>query len=315
MRKVQLPIWAQCCVKLLILSLCGGMGSIPLLVDASITSCTATTVGISFGQYTGVTNNTNGSISLRCNYTGTSNSLYILLGPTVFSPFRIMSNGSTTLNYNIYTSGAHTIIWANGNDGSQVVGPLNCTGVSPCSVTAQTLFGQIPSGQSSSATNFLESVPFTIANNASGATVVGSGSFNVTAENVPVCRISANNANLGEYINTANLNGSGSIVLQCSIATAYRVTLQPNNAGSNSTGAGVMRNGSSNLNYQLYRPSSSVANATCAYTVTWGFSNFFNLTVSPANNPRLFNVCVRVPSGQNVTAGSYTDTVTATVNF
>lgn len=307
--------WAQYCVSPLIISIFMFSLSTPLQAGAATTNCFATTTGITFGLYVGLDKNVNGTINIRCNYINSPDPVYVLLGPSVFTP-RIMNNGSTTLNYNIYTTSTLATIWADGTNGSQVVGPLTCTGASsPCIVATQTMYGQIPLGQGFLSTNFVSNVPFTIATNALGSAVVGSGNFNVTAESTPTCTISSNNVNLGTYTGSANLDGSGSLVISCSSASTYAVTLQPSNPGSNTTGAGLLKNGNNSLSYQLYRPATNSVNASCAYSTTWGFSNPFSLNVTSINTPLLYNICVRIPAGQNVMSGVYTDNVIATITF
>lgn len=309
-----LVTWVRYCVNLLLISTFIYILS-PVQSQAATTNCFATTAGITFGLYVGLSKNINGTISIKCNYSSSPDPIYILLGPSVFTP-RVMSSGSATLNYNIYTTSALKTIWADGTSGSQVIGPLTCTGTSsPCTVATQTMFGQIPGGQSFISRNFVGNIPFTIATNTVGSAVVGSGNFNVTAQSTPTCSISSNNVNLGAYIGNANLDSSGSIAISCSSASTYAVTLQPNNVEGNTTGGGVLKNGNNSLSYQLYRPAANTPNASCAYNTTWGFSNPFSLNVTTINTPLLYNVCVRIPAGQNVNSGTYTDNVTATINF
>jgi spore coat protein U-like protein len=49
----------------------------------------------------------------------------------------------------------------------------------------------------------------------------------------------------------------------------------------------------------------------------WGNASgsWMSLAAAPNKNPRSFAVYGRIPNGQDVAAGNYTDTVVATVNF
>ena len=63
------------------------------------------------------------------------------------------------------------------------------------------------------------------------------------------------------------------------------------------------------LNYALY--------LDAGRTTIWGTAspNLLTPVAAPDKNPRAFTVYGRIPSAQDVPAGSYTDTVVATVNF
>jgi spore coat protein U-like protein len=63
------------------------------------------------------------------------------------------------------------------------------------------------------------------------------------------------------------------------------------------------------LTYELYQPA--------GYTTVWGTSgaNLFSAGASTGRAGRTFAVNGRIPGGQDVATGAYTDTVVATVNF
>lgn len=52
------------------------------------------------------------------------------------------SNGGPALNYNLYTTSGHTVVWGDGTTGSSV--PSSITG---CGTRNHTIYGRIPAGQ------------------------------------------------------------------------------------------------------------------------------------------------------------------------
>jgi spore coat protein U-like protein len=107
---------------------------------------------------------------------------------------------------------------------------------------------------------------------------------------------------------SVDLDGTGTVVVACTKGTAPTIGL---GLGSNSA-ASVrrMHDGSSNyLTYELYQDSGRAT--------IWSTSGLGLLApvAAPSKAARNFTVYGRVASNQDVPAGSYTDTVVATVNF
>ena len=139
----------------------------------------------------------------------------------------------------------------------------------------------------------------------------GSASANVTVTaNVAAnCVINAGSVAFGAYDPvTANastdLDGAGNFQVQCTKGTAATVTL--GNGLNFSGGTRRMSTGSDFLNYNLYTSS--------ARSTVWNTTNTVSYT---ATSKALFTLDVygRVPSNQDISTGSYTDTVVATINF
>ena len=105
-----------------------------------------------------------------------------------------------------------------------------------------------------------------------------------------------------------DLDGTGTVTVACTKGVSSTVGL---GLGSNASGSTRrMTDGASNyLTYELY--------SDAGRTTVWGNAGagLFNLGVAPSKVARNFTVYGRVVSNQDVTAGSYTDTVVATVNF
>jgi spore coat protein U-like protein len=106
---------------------------------------------------------------------------------------------------------------------------------------------------------------------------------------------------------TAPLDGTGTVVVTCTRGAGTRIDLGLGAAASGTTrrmaGAGEF------LTYELYQ--------NTGRTTVWGAGAAAGLTITqaPSKAPRTFTVFGRVPAGQDVSAGSYSDTVVATINF
>lgn len=156
---------------------------------------------------------------------------------------------------------------------------------------------------------------------------------NVTATVTQKCTITATNVVFGAYdpvvtnLSTAlNAPSPGTLVVTCT-KNASGVTLALNFGGHGSGAPNRnMQEAGGNLmllNYQLYQPSATTSNAACTYpgTIIWGDGTGGSSILTPSGttwgnvSPQTFNVCGQVPAGQNVEQGSYSDIITATVNF
>ncbi|WP_181952578.1 Csu type fimbrial protein [Vulcaniibacterium gelatinicum] len=145
------------------------------------------------------------------------------------------------------------------------------------------------------------------------------GSFNVTANVANSCRITATpDLAFGAYdpadanFSTA-LDAASSISVRCTKGTNAAVALgQGGNPASGSTCAAPLRQmaaGAERLRYDLYQDSGR--------TQVWGCdaSNDRDFTSTSSVTATTLNTYGRIPAGQDVAAGNYTDTVTVTVTF
>jgi spore coat protein U-like protein len=105
-----------------------------------------------------------------------------------------------------------------------------------------------------------------------------------------------------------NSGGVGSLTISCGSGehSPYDVTLSVGQ--SNSYATRFMRNGANKLNYNLYTNASR--------TIIWGNGSGGSsaLTVSRSSTSTL-TIYGLIPEGQDVTFGTYTDFITASVNF
>src|SRR5687768_6144872 len=126
------------------------------------------------------------------------------------------------------------------------------------------------------------------------------------------CTISATGVSFGTYdvFGASPVDSTGSVTFACGAAVRnITVTLSAGQGGSFSPRTLVK--GIESLSYNLY--------TDAARTAVWGNGTGGTQTYSNADPPNVTNVVLtiygRIPASQDVSAGPYGDTVTATVNF
>jgi outer membrane usher protein len=154
------------------------------------------------------------------------------------------------------------------------------------------------------------------------AAASATATLNVTVTVSSNCQISTNSVAFGTYDPiaanlSAPLTGNGSVVITCTRGTAASLML---GTGANSSGSTRrMRGGMAFIAYELYMPPSDSPGAPCSFASpkVWGTAGneVFAPLPAPSRDPRLYNVCGRIPEAQDVLAASYFDTVVATANF
>ncbi len=144
----------------------------------------------------------------------------------------------------------------------------------------------------------------------SAATATASMPVSATVNNN--CTITTNPIAFGSYDPvaanaSANLDAAGAVIIAC---TKGAVTTLGLDTGANAASSTRRLASSGNfLAYEVYQDSSR--------STVWGDSGaaLFNSGTAPSKDARTFPVYGRITGGQDVPAGSYTDTVVATVNF
>ena len=149
--------------------------------------------------------------------------------------------------------------------------------------------------------------------NVSASAATATANLGVSATVTNNCTISTAALAFGSYDPvvthaSTDLDGTGTVTVACTKGASSTVGL---GLGSNASGSTRrMTDGSSNyLTYELYSDSGR--------TTVWGNSGagLYSPGVAPSKAARNFTVYGRVTSNQDVPAGSYADTVLATVNF
>lgn len=115
------------------------------------------TAPVSFGSYdvfaAGANTNGVGSLAIKCQGGGPATFVVRLsTGQSLSYASRVMKSGTNSLNYNLYTSSARTVVWGDGSGGSSTVTtPRNST-------RTLSIFGQIPAGQDVAAGTYVDSI-------------------------------------------------------------------------------------------------------------------------------------------------------------
>jgi spore coat protein U-like protein len=211
-----------------------------------------------------------------------------------------------TMNYNLYMDAANTIIWGDGTSGTQFLtfpsSPGNKT-------DAGTIYATIPAGLDVGPGTYTDTVQVTLN--------WGSGFLQqfitMTAIVSAECTVSTTSLSFGAYdpvaANAATpLDSTGSVKVYCTNGTLATVSLD---LGTHASGATRrMLTGVSNfLTYEVYRDA--------ARSVVWNTVNTDSGTstskLTPINGG--FIAYGRIPAAQDVTMGSYSDTLLVTVNY
>ena len=105
-------------------------------------------------------------------------------------------------------------------------------------------------------------------------------------------------------------DSTGTITYRCN-STAANISIALSDGSSSTFSPRTLRKGSEVLQYNLYR--------NAARTTIWGDGTGGTSVYSLANPPNNSNVNLtiygRIPAQQDVSAGNYSDTVSAVINF
>lgn len=138
---------------------------------------------------------------------------------------------------------------------------------------------------------------------AAAVTAIGCAATSAEA----ACTVSTTSVAFGVYSPTSPtaLAGYGSVRLDCHPSDSPVIAIGAGNSGSFALRR--MSNGVSNLNYNLY--------TSAAMSLVWGDGTGGSVTVSAPKKVSTSIVYGRIPAGQNVSAGAYSDTLIVTVSF
>ncbi|WP_331775739.1 Csu type fimbrial protein [Sulfurospirillum sp. 1612] len=140
--------------------------------------------------------------------------------------------------------------------------------------------------------------------------------FTVNATVINTCHISATDLNFGNYdpLSVTPTDGTSTITVTCVLNSAYEVALDKGSGSGSDFTTGRKMTGDTNatelLTYNLYTEAS--------HTTVWG-DGTGSSTVSGTGSGPLSSinhtVYGRIPANENVSAQTYQDTITATINY
>jgi len=131
---------------------------LPLSVRAA---CQFTNVSeVNFGAYNVFAISPNqggvGSLRIKCQGGGKTATVMLSSGQSHHLSNRTLRNGAHSLNYNLYTSAARTIVWGDGSAGTSTMSAgKNAT-------TVLDVFGSIPEGQDPAVGNYTDNIVVTV---------------------------------------------------------------------------------------------------------------------------------------------------------
>jgi spore coat protein U-like protein len=127
----------------------------PARADAA--HCTVTTVSVAFGAYdprAAAATDGVGSVIVSCSGNPGSSTLSSTTGQSGTYSARVMTAGSYSLSYNLYTTSSRTTQWGDGSGGTAVLS-LNSAGT-------YTIYGRIPALQNVGAGTYSDSIVVTL---------------------------------------------------------------------------------------------------------------------------------------------------------
>lgn len=132
----------------------------------------------------------------------------------------------------------------------------------------------------------------------------------VSAVVAPDCRITVSNLAFGSYDPLAQnaaqeLNAAADVSMLCTKNSRASIIID---GGRNPVGSSrALSGGTQHVAYQLYRDADR--------TQTWRSDEALQYVSAGVSKPQQLRVYGRIPPGQEVASGVYTDVVTATVDF
>lgn len=133
-----------------------------------------------------------------------------------------------------------------------------------------------------------------------------------TASAQASCTISVTSVNFGTYnvFATTDTTSTGSVTYNCN-QMANNISVALSRGSSSTFTPRTLRNGTEILQYNLYR--------NAGYTQIWGDGTGGTSPYTRNNPPNGTDVTItiygQIPAGQDVRVGTYSDTVSATINF
>jgi len=239
------------------------------------------------------------------------------------SPSRFMGSGTNSIEYQIYSDAAHSVVWGNTtfSGGMQEPLPSLVLDSSGNGSISRPIYGRIPNppAQTKPVGTYTSTLQLTAKTPSGGSpcssgsgTVVPAGSFQAKVVVTASCTVVAADIDFGTRVNLATaVNATGGLDVTCTSGHAYTIALNAGSTAGNTIAARKMSlngAGAGVVGYQLYRDSGP-ANV-------WG-DGATGVVYSGTGSGTLQSIPVyaRVPVQATPSPGAYLDTVRATVTY
>ena len=244
---------------------------------------------LNFGTYTGTQIHSTSPYVVTCRNQG--DGWYIPMdagggaGATETQRYLTGPNG-VELAYEIYRDGAYSQNWGNNYPTTTQSGTGNYNG---------TIYAQLNANQVAPTGTYTDTVH------------TDTTQFTLTVVIQGTCTISANPLSFGNYT-AALLNAASTLSVKCTSNIAYNVGLDAGTAaGATVTTRKMTGPAGALMNYSLYSNSTRTSN--------WGNTSPSWVSGTGTGAAQTLTVYGQIPANQHLTSGTYTDTITATVNY
>ncbi|MFJ2988769.1 spore coat U domain-containing protein [Collimonas sp. NPDC087041] len=144
----------------------GAMLALPLSAQALLADCTVAGSGVAFGSYAspGSTSSTGtGTVTVTCTGLGllVSYTIQLNAGNGTFATRLLKSGVTNSLNYNMYTDTARTIVWGDGSASTSTVSDSYLLSIGS-NARSYTAYGLIPASQNKPAGTYTDTLTITI---------------------------------------------------------------------------------------------------------------------------------------------------------
>lgn len=201
---------------------------------------------------------------------------------------RVMTAGGASLQFELYADAGLLDPWPTGS----------ARAVTPSKDGSITLWGYLPP-QDAAAGSYVGSLTVTLQTPHQSDTTTLAASSDVAH----ACVVDPGTIAFGTYAADAARDGTGALSIACTRGTTYSVALGP---GNHSAGGRQMASGAARLRYDLFSDPGRSTPWDPATPVSGA---------APSTARVALPVYGRIPAGQSVPPGAYSDTVQSTINF
>ena len=276
-------------------------GQLPNLDDKT---CEFSSVAsdVAFGTYSGAMKETTTPIRYRCGKRTTKIRIYLATA----TPRQMQGPAGNYLTYELYRrekAGAPLEVWGN-TPGTEFFDKED----KKETVETVEIIGQIPASQNVAAGSYRDPLTVRMTWEASGLKELTSQAY-VTANVAQSCTITTSDLAFGNYDPVVSngpgagrdLDAAGTLTVTCAAGTAPVIWISPGTGERILTGRG-------SLLYELF--------SDPARTMAWGSTEASGVRLPVSSGAaQIVTVYGRIPRAQYVTAGTYSQSLTVTVNF